>query len=150
MVCGRIVNVFVPIYSKKVIDQLNNQVFCWDLILMLSGMQLLQGNGLFDTLRSYLWKDVDQFTEREAQIAIFRHLHQLSLRWHLSRKLGEILHVIGRGIESMCTLLSYFFFTLIPIVADIFIALIYFTSVFNAWFILIILVMILLYVFLIK
>ena len=149
MVCCRIINVLVPIYSKKVIDQLNNQVFCWDLILMLSGLQLLQGNGILDTLRSYLWKDVDQFTEREAQVVLFRHVHQLSLRWHLSRKLGEILHVIGRGIDSMCSLLSYFLFTLIPIVADIVIALIYFSSVFNAWFILIILAMIFFYVVLI-
>ena len=142
MICCRIVNVFVPIYAKKVVDQLNNEVFCWDLILALFGLKFLQRYGILDTLRSYLWKDVHDFIERESQIALFRHLHQLSLRWHLSRKLGEILLVIARGVESMCTILSDFLFNIIPIFADIFIALLYLSTAFNAWFILIISVMI--------
>ena len=142
MICCRIMNLLVPIYAKKVVDQLNKQVFCWDLILALFGLKMLQGNGIFDTLRSCLWKDVNQYTEREGQIALFRHLHQLSLRWHLSRKLGEVLSVMGRGVNSMCSMLSFFLFDIIPIFADIFIAAFYLSTAFNAWFILIILVMI--------
>ena len=145
MICCRVINLLYPIYSKKVVDDLTNQVFCWDLILMLIGVRYLDGYGGLPQLRRYLWIDVNQYIEREGKIAFFSHVHQLSLRWHLSRKFGEVLQVMNRGILSMNTLTSYFVFTFIPMVADIFIAASYLSAVFNAWFVLIILIMIALY-----
>ncbi|CAG0905349.1 unnamed protein product [Cyprideis torosa] len=65
---------------------------------------------------------------------LFAHLHSLSLRWHLSRKTGEVLRVMDRGTNSITTLLSYILFNIVPTIADIIIAVIYFTSSFNAWF----------------
>ena len=145
MICSRCMNLLVPIYAKKVVDELTNQVFCWDLILLLIGLKFLRGSGGLHLLRRYLWIDVDLYTEREGKIALFSHVQQLSLRWHLSRKFGEVLQVMNRGIWSMNSLLSYFVFSFIPMVADIFIALGYFLTVFNAWFVLIILVMVVLH-----
>ena len=43
------------------------------------------GNGLLNMTRSFLWIKVSQYTKREIQIGLFKHLHGLSLRWHLSR-----------------------------------------------------------------
>ena len=145
MICSRCMNLLVPIYAKKVVDELTNQVFCWDLILLLIGLKFLRGSGGLHLLRRYLWIDVDLYTEREGKIALFSHVQQLSLRWHLSRKFGEVLQVMSRGVWSMDSLLNYFVFTFIPMVADIFIAASYLFAVFNAWFALIILVMITLY-----
>ena len=39
----RVINVYVPIYSKKIVDELTEKIFAWDIILVLVGLKLLQG-----------------------------------------------------------------------------------------------------------
>ena len=147
----RVTNVFVPIYSKKIVDQLADHVFCWDLILLFVGLKLLQGGagfgsgGLLNMFRSFLWIRVSQYTKREIQVGLFTHLHGLSLRWHLSRKTGEVLRIMDRGTESINGLLDYLIFSILPTITDILIAIIYFTTAFNAWFGLIVFVMMAVY-----
>ncbi|KAG8290311.1 ATP-binding cassette sub- B member 6, mitochondrial [Homalodisca vitripennis] len=68
------------------------------------------------------------------QVTLFRHLHGLSLRWHLSRKTGEVLRVMDRGTDSITNLLNYILFSIMPTLVDIAIAVIYFVTLFNAWF----------------
>ena len=65
-------------------------------------------------------------------------MHALSLRWHLSRKTGEVLRVISRGTDSVNSLLSYLLFNILPTIADIIIAIVYFAAAFNPWFSLIV------------
>ncbi len=65
---------------------------------------------------------------------MFSHLHSLSLRWHLTRKTGEVLRIMDRGTNSINGLLSYLVFNIIPTIIDIAIAVIYFTAMFNVWF----------------
>ena len=68
------------------------------------------------------------------QVDLFAHLHRLSLRWHLSRKTGEVLRVMDRGTSSINSLLSYLVFQILPTVADIVIAISFFAGAFNIWF----------------
>ena len=68
------------------------------------------------------------------QIRLFDQLHSLGLRWHLSRKTGEVLRVINRGTDSVNSLLSYLLFNIFPTIVDILVAIIYFITAFNAWF----------------
>ena len=68
------------------------------------------------------------------QVDLFAHLHRLSLRWHLSRKTGEVLRVMDRGTSSINMLLSYLVFQILPTVADIVIAISFFAGAFNFWF----------------
>ena len=46
----RVTNVFVPIYSKKIVDALTEKIFAWQLILAFVGLKLLQGEFIFDKL----------------------------------------------------------------------------------------------------
>ena len=80
-----------------------------------------------------------------AQIRLFDHLHSLSLRWHVSRKTGEVLRSIDRGTASINNILSYVVFNILPTIADIIIAIIYFITEFDAWFGLIVFVCLVLY-----
>lgn len=80
------------------------------------------------------------------QVELFRHLHSLSLRWHLARKTGEVLRVMDRGTDSINNLLNYILFSIVPTIVDIFIAVIFFISAFNAWFGLIVFVTMVLYI----
>lgn len=58
-------------------------------------------------MRTFLWIRVQQFTSREVQVELLRHLHNLSLRWHLERKTGEVLRSVDRGTSSINNLLRY-------------------------------------------
>ena len=83
--------------------------------------------------RTYLWIRVQQFTALEIQVGLFRHIHQLSLKWHMSRKTGEVLRVMDRGTSSINNLLQYLVFSIVPTFIDIGIAIIYFCVEFNYW-----------------
>merc|ERR1711937_855450 len=103
------------------------------------------GQGLLNNARSLLWIRIQQFITRETQVGLFQHLHGLSLRWHLSRKTGEVLRVMDRGTESINGLLSYLVFSITPTMIDILIAIIYFTTEFSFWFGLIVFITMILY-----
>ncbi|XP_073956804.1 ABC transporter ATP-binding protein/permease Hmt-1 isoform X2 [Choristoneura fumiferana] len=141
LLAGRVINLYVPIYSKKIVDSLSIPplYFRWDLVLIYVFFKFLQGGGtggmgFLNNLRSFLWIRVQQYTTRELQLELFRHLHDLPLRWHLSRKTGEVLRVMDRGTDSIDNLLSYILFSITPTIVDIIIAIVFFISQFNAWF----------------
>ncbi|XP_049532979.1 ATP-binding cassette sub-family B member 6 [Anopheles darlingi] len=138
---GRIINLYVPIYNKKIVDSLSVQpsLFRWDWILLYVGFKFLQGGGtgsmgLLNNLRSFLWIRIQQYTTREIEVELFRHLHSLSLRWHLNRKTGEVLRVMDRGTDSINNLLNYILFSIAPTIVDILIAVVFFITAFNWWF----------------
>ncbi|KAM4626385.1 ATP-binding cassette sub-family B member 6 [Discoglossus pictus] len=149
----RVINVFVPIYYKTIVNELTNESTWHTLAVTVCVyvlLKLLQGGGAGATgfvsnLRTFLWIRVQQFTNREVQIRLFGHLHSLSLRWHLGRKTGEVLRSVDRGTSSINSLLSYIVFSIFPTIADIVIGIVYFTTSFNAWFGLIIFVCMSLY-----
>ncbi|XP_065206323.1 ATP-binding cassette sub-family B member 6 [Planococcus citri] len=152
LIAGRFVNILTPIYTKKIVDSLSvvPLEYRWDLVLMFVAFKFLQGGGtgsmgLLNNLRSFFWIRVQQYTSREVKLELFRHLHSLSLRWHLSRKTGEVLRVMDRGTDSINGLLSLFLFQIFPTFIDITVAIIYFISAFNGWFGLIVFVTMLLY-----
>lgn len=142
LVVGRVATVYVPIMTKNIINSLTPSpgkalVFRWDYILIYVGLWFLQGQGansFLSNVRSFLWIRVQQYTVKEIQVGLYTHLHGLSLRWHLSRKTGEVLRVVDRGTSSITSLLSYILFNIVPTVADISIAVIYFITAFNVWF----------------
>lgn len=141
LIAGRVINLFVPIYNKKIVDSMTERPmeFRWDWILIYVAFKFLQGGGtgsmgLLNNLRSYLWITIQQYSTREIEVALFKHLHGLSLRWHLSRKTGEVLRVMDRGTDSINNLLNYILFSIMPTIVDIIIAVIFFVYAFNWYF----------------
>ncbi|XP_053692661.1 ATP-binding cassette sub-family B member 6 [Sabethes cyaneus] len=153
LLSGRVINLYVPIYNKKIVNSLSDQPidFRWDWILLYVGFKFLQGGGtgsmgLLNNLRSFLWIRIQQYTTREIEVELFRHLHSLSLRWHLNRKTGEVLRVMDRGTDSINNLLNYILFSIAPTIVDILIAVAFFIVAFNWWFGLIVFITMALYV----
>lgn len=141
LIGGRVLNLYVPIYSKLIVDSMTgeNLKFRWDLVLIYVFLKFLQGGGtggmgLLNNLRSFLWIRIQQYTTREIELELFSHLHALSLRWHLSRKTGEVLRIMDRGTDSIFNLLNYILFSIAPTIVDILIAVVFFVSAFNIWF----------------
>lgn len=155
LIAGRVINLYVPIYNKKIVDGLSEKKpeFRWDWIAIYVGFKFLQGGGtgtmgLLNNLRSFLWIRIQQYTTRTIEVELFRHLHSLSLRWHLGRKTGEVLRVMDRGTDSINNLLNYILFSIAPTIVDILVAVIFFTTAFNWKFGALVLVTMVLYIIL--
>uniref|UniRef100_A0AAR2KFJ1 ATP-binding cassette, sub-family B (MDR/TAP), member 6b n=1 Tax=Pygocentrus nattereri TaxID=42514 RepID=A0AAR2KFJ1_PYGNA len=149
----RVINVFVPIYSKDIVNELSekeNWKVLAKTVCIYVLLKFLQGgtSGFVSNMRSFLWTRVQQHTSRTVQLQLFAHLHALSLRWHLGRKTGDVLRSVDRGTSSVSNLLNYIVFTILPTIADIVIAIVYFVSYFNAWFGLIVFICMFLYLIL--
>ncbi|XP_012278469.1 ATP-binding cassette sub-family B member 6, mitochondrial [Orussus abietinus] len=150
---GRVINLYVQIYNKLIVNSISDTpgVFRWDLILTYVAFKFLQGGGtggmgVLNNLRSFLWIRIQQYTTREIEVELFSHLHGLSLRWHLSRKTGEVLKIMDRGTDSINNLLNYILFSILPTIVDILIAVIFFVEAFNKWFGLIVFLTMTLYI----
>lgn len=61
----------------------------------------------------------------------FGHLHSLSLDWHLSKKMGEVLRSMDRGIAACDTLMKYLFLWLIPALIECIVVCIIFATYFQ-------------------
>ncbi|KAE9420251.1 hypothetical protein Angca_009499, partial [Angiostrongylus cantonensis] len=162
---GRLINLALPLYSKWIVyviavtcgvyafssvDGLAKpETFQYSLIYISTLLKFLQGSGamggFLNTLRSYIWVPIQQYTTRELEVELFSHLHCLSLRWHLSRKTGLVLRVMDRGTSSVNSILNYTLFNILPTIADIVIAVVFFFSTFKFYFGAIVLVTMVLY-----
>jgi len=157
LILVRVANVFVPIYYKKIIDSLADAEsvvhvaeekgggpadaasWPWNVVSVWLLLKVLQGGGvgtqgILNNLRTFLWIRVNQHITLEIQTELFNHIHSLSLRWHLSRKTGEVLRIMDRGTSSVNSLLQYILFNILPTLIDITVAVIYFAVEFNIYF----------------
>jgi ABC-type transport system involved in Fe-S cluster assembly fused permease/ATPase subunit len=77
------------------------------------------GGVLFDNLRNAIFERVGQEATRELAVQVFRHLHQLPLRFHLERKTGSLTRTIERGTKSIDLMLYLLLFNLAPVVIEL-------------------------------
>ena len=73
---------------------------------------------LFAELRDLVFVRVTQRAIRRIALGVFRHLHALSLRFHLERQTGGVSRDIERGTRGISTLLSYMLFSIIPVMLE--------------------------------
>ncbi len=74
---------------------------------------------VFAQLRDALFAKVGQAAVRELSIKTFRHLHALSLKFHLERRTGRLSRVIERGTRGIDTILRYALFNTFPTILEI-------------------------------
>ncbi|WP_028967228.1 ABCB family ABC transporter ATP-binding protein/permease [Sphingomonas phyllosphaerae] len=77
------------------------------------------GTTLFDNLRNTVFERVGQEATRRLAARVFRHLHQLSLRFHLERRTGAVTKVVERGTKSIDTMLYFLLFNIAPTVFEL-------------------------------
>lgn len=116
-------------------------------ILLYILLRYLQGSsGLLNAARGWAWIPIEQYSNSTLTIRFFEHVHNLSLQFHLNRKTGELLRILDRGTSSIVSLLSTVLFQLVPVVADVLIAVIYFYREWNTTYASIVLVTMVAYV----
>ncbi|NBC37317.1 ATP-binding cassette domain-containing protein [Novosphingobium sp. FSY-8] len=74
---------------------------------------------LFDNLRNIVFERVGQDATRVLAENVFARLHQLSLRFHLARRTGEVTKTIERGTKSIDTMLYFMLFNIAPTVLQL-------------------------------
>ncbi len=110
----------LPFAYRNIIDAMNivqgkNHIILLPILAILASYGLARfGQVLFDNLRNFSFEKVGQEATRALAERVFRHLHQLSLRFHLSRRTGEITKIIDRGTKSIDTMLYFLLFNIAP------------------------------------
>lgn len=121
LVGAKLATVAVPLVFKAVIDGLDPRQALLTLPL---GLLLLYGllrfaAALFTELREILFARVTQETIRHLALTVFRHLHALSLRFHLERQTGGISRDIERGSRAIASLINYSLYSILPTLIEI-------------------------------
>ncbi len=121
LIAAKLANVTVPIVFKGMIDELTNTNLALTLpILLLTLYGALRfSNSLFTELREILFARVTQQAVRRIALEVFRHLHALSLRFHLERQTGGVSRDIERGSRSISSLISYTLYSILPTLVEI-------------------------------
>jgi ATP-binding cassette, subfamily B, heavy metal transporter len=120
LITAKLANVSVPLILKRVVDSLDSSVAVLVLPLaLLAAYGLLRfSTTLFAELRDVVFVRVTQRAIRRVALSVFRHMHSLSLRFHLERQTGGVSRDIERGTRGISTLLSYMLFSIIPVVLE--------------------------------
>ena len=102
-------NVSVPLVLREIIDHFEGkqeQLLAIPIALVLAYGAFRLLSSLFNELRDSVFARVRFHAMRELSNKVMRHLHQLSLRFHLERKTGAISRDIERGSRSIVSLMS--------------------------------------------
>jgi ATP-binding cassette subfamily B protein len=120
LVAAKLANVGVPLILKDIVDGLDSSkaVLVLPLALLVAYGTLRMSTVLFAELRDVVFMPVTQRAARRIALAVFRHLHALSLRFHLDRQTGGMSRDIERGTRGISTLLSFMLFSIIPVILE--------------------------------
>ena len=134
MICQRLVNILVPYQLSRVVDSLGVGAIPWKDILLYCLYRALQGQqGIIGSIRAMLWIPISQSLYQRLTYAAYEHVLTLSLDFHLSKKIGEVLSALNKG-GSLNTFLDGFAFQLFPMVFDLGVAAVYFFINFDAFY----------------
>ena len=121
LLAGKLVNIYVPLLYKHAIDALSpaNAVIAAPVGLIIAyGLARVMSQG-FNELRNAVFAKVSQRAIRRLALTAFRHIHALSLRFHLERRTGGLARAVERGTAGIDFLLSFMLFNVVPTVFEI-------------------------------
>lgn len=123
LIAAKGANVTVPLIFKGIIDALTitpEQAFIVVPAALLLAYGVLRfSNSLLTELREIIFARVTQQAVRRISLQVFRHLHALSLRFHLERQTGGLTRDIERGTRSINSLISYTLYSILPTLVEI-------------------------------
>ncbi|MBS0321643.1 MAG: ABC transporter ATP-binding protein/permease [Proteobacteria bacterium] len=121
LVAAKAANVGVPVLLKHIVDRLDRTtaLLTVPLALLVAYGALRLSTTLFTELREILFARVTQRAVRTIALDVFRHLHALSLRFHLARQTGGLTRDVERGQRGITTLVSYALFSILPTLVEI-------------------------------
>ena len=140
MVGAKLANVSVPLLLKDLVDTMNlkpgdMQVLLVVPVALLLAYGLLRlSTTLFTELRELVFAPATEGASRRISLEVFRHLHALSLRFHLERQTGGMTRDIERGTRGVHSLISYSLYSIIPTLIEVTLVLSLLAVKFDVWF----------------
>ncbi len=125
LVAAKLTTVYVPIFYKQAVDALSAPGAAAGAALA-APLGLLFAYGaarilaqVLSELRQIVFARVAQNAMHVVALETFRHLHRLSLRFHLERQTGGLSRAIERGINGIDNLLHFLLFQIAPTLLEI-------------------------------
>ncbi|WP_394757712.1 ABCB family ABC transporter ATP-binding protein/permease, partial [Rhodoferax sp.] len=153
MVAAKTANVSVPLLLKQLIDTMNPKggIDATALLVVPAALLLAYGllrlsTTLFAELRELVFAKATEGASRTISLQVFRHLHALSLRFHLERQTGGLTRDIERGTRAVNSLISYSLYSIIPTLIEVTMVLTYLAVKFDIWFALITIIALVFYI----
>jgi len=141
MVGAKVANVGVPLLLKDLVDTMNPKGGIDASALLVVPAALLVAYGLlrlsttlFAELRDLVFAKATEGASRSISLQVFRHLHGLSLRFHLERQTGGMTRDIERGTRAVHSLISYSLYSIIPTLIEVAMVLTLLAVKFDVWF----------------
>ena len=126
LVLAKIANVTTPLLLGASVNSLT-ELSSGINLFMLVPVALIIGYGIariitfaFVEIRDALFSKVSQHSIRQISLNIFKHVHSLSLQFHLNRQTGALAKFIDRGTKGIDFLLRYVLFNIVPTFFEIF------------------------------
>ena len=141
MIAAKTANVSVPLLLKQLVDTMNPKGGADTSPLLVVPVALLFAYGLlrlsttlFAELRELIFAKATEGASRTISLQVFRHLHALSLRFHLERQTGGMTRDIERGTRAVNSLISYSLYSIFPTLIEVAMVLTLLAVKFDAWF----------------
>ena len=130
---ARLVSVYIPVIYKDAVDALSLGEIA--LVLPLAviasyGLARLMTT-ILGELRDFVFVRVSQHAQRAVALNTFKHLHRLSLRFHLDRQTGGLSRVIERALRGMQFVLSFMLFNILPTLIELVLVMVVMTYYFD-------------------
>jgi ATP-binding cassette subfamily B protein len=140
LVAAKVANVGVPVLLKNLVDAMAFKpgdpaallVVPVGLVVAYGALRL--STSLFTELRELIFAKATEGTARSISLQVFRHLHGLSLRFHLERQTGGMTRDIERGTRAVHSLISYSLYSIFPTLIEVTLVLSLLAIKFDAWF----------------
>ncbi|MEN9435905.1 MAG: hypothetical protein RIR09_560, partial [Pseudomonadota bacterium] len=140
MVGAKLANVGVPLLLKNLVDAMaikpgDGQALLVVPAALLIGYGALRlSTSLFTELRELVFAKATEGASRSISLQVFRHLHAMSLRFHLERQTGGMTRDIERGTRGVHSLISYSLYSIIPTLIEVTLVLTLLAVKFDMWF----------------
>jgi ATP-binding cassette, subfamily B, heavy metal transporter len=121
LVAAKVATVYIPIVYSRAVDALTprEQLLAVPIALILGYAVLRIASAGFAEMRDAVFAAVQQRTIRKVALETFRHLHRLSLRFHLDRQTGGLSRAIERGTGGIESVLRLAVFNIIPTLFEV-------------------------------
>ena len=125
MILAKVASVYTPLILGKSVDSLNdlsdgiNLLISIPIALIISYGITRVASFLFGEMRDSFFSKVSQNAIRDVALTLFKHLHSLSLQFHLTRQTGGLSRFIDRGTKGIEFLLRYVLFNVVPTFIEI-------------------------------
>ncbi|PKP67537.1 MAG: metal ABC transporter permease, partial [Alphaproteobacteria bacterium HGW-Alphaproteobacteria-8] len=153
LLLAKLATVATPVAFKYAVDGLNGPAADTTAVLLSVPVWLVLAYGAarlaavgFNQLRDAVFARVGQRALRSLALSTFRHVHGLSLRYHLGRKTGGLSRIIERGVKGVDFLLRFLLFSIGPLALELAMVAVIFLVVFDLRYFAVIVVTIGLYV----